>query len=400
MQITDLAKEQQIPVLLRLAFRPLFLGAALFSALAIAWWGGILAGWLSVKPALPLVFWHSHEMLFGFGSAVVAGFLLTAMQNWTGLRAPHGKPLAVLVACWLLARLANASPLPLPVPLLMLLDLSFLPLAAVLLARPLIAARQYRNLFFIPLLLVLTICNALMWLGLQPGYEQLQNHGAVSAVLLITLVMAIVGGRVLPMFTANGTRTARVPSLLWLDRAALGACWLVFFYHFLRLELWLPAPVAPVLSGTAALLLALRAARWKIWITWREPLLWSLHLAYWCIPAGLLLFTLRYAGLPVTQSLAIHMLTVGGMGAMILSMMARVSLGHTGRPLKVPRWMPLGFAAMIAAVVCRVLLPLHSSAGYQSGVLLSALCWVFGFLLFLLCYWKILTSPRADGHPG
>ena len=126
MQITDLAQEQKIPVLLRLAFRPLFLGAASFSALAIAWWGAILAGWVTVKPALPLVFWHSHEMVFGFGSAVVAGFLLTAMQNWTGLRAPHGKPLALLVSCWLLARLLNAAPFSLPIPLLMLVDLNCL----------------------------------------------------------------------------------------------------------------------------------------------------------------------------------------------------------------------------------------------------------------------------------
>lgn len=400
MQITDLAQEQKIPVLLRLAFRPLFLGAALFAALAIAWWGGILAGWITLKPALPLVFWHSHEMVFGFGSAVVAGFLLTAMQNWTGLRAPHGRPLAWLVALWLLARLANAAPLSLPLPLLVVLDLSFLPLAATLLARPLIAAQQYRNLFFIPLLLVLTVCNGLMWLGLSPGYEHLQNHGSTSAILLITMVMAIVGGRVLPMFTANGTRTMRVPALIGLDRAALGCCWLVFGYHFMHLQSWLPAYVPAVLCGLAALLLAARAARWKIWLTWQEPLLWSLHLAYWCIPAGLALLAARYAGFAVTQSLALHMLTVGAMGAMILSMMSRVSLGHTGRQLKVSRWMPLGFAALIAAMICRVLLPLFSGLWYQTGILLSALCWVIGFSLFLLCYWKILTSPRADGHPG
>lgn len=400
MQITDLAQEQKIPVLLRLAFRPLFLGAASFSALAIAWWGAILAGWVTVKPALPLVFWHSHEMVFGFGSAVVAGFLLTAMQNWTGLRAPHGKPLALLVTCWLLARLANAAPVALPLPLLMLIDLSFLPLAAGLLAKPLIAAQQYRNLFFIPLLLVLTICNALMWFGLTPGYEQLQNHGSTSAVLLITLVMAIVGGRVLPMFTANGTRTTRVTSLVWLDRAALGSCWAVFGFHFFHLQTWMPTQVPFLLCTVAATLLAVRAARWKIWLTWQEPLLWSLHLAYWCIPAGLALYAARYAGLAVTQSLAIHMLTVGAMGAMILSMMSRVSLGHTGRQLKVSRWMPLAFAALIAAMVCRVLLPLQSSQWYLTGVLISAVCWVVGFMLFLLCYWKILTSPRADGHPG
>lgn len=400
MQITDLAQEQKIPVLLRLAFRPLFLGAASFSMLAIAWWGAILAGWISVKPALPLVFWHSHEMVFGFGSAVVAGFLLTAMQNWTGLRAPHGKPLALLVSCWLLARLLNAAPFSLPVPLLMLVDLSFLPLAAGLLAKPLIAAQQYRNLFFIPLLLVLTICNALMWFGLSPEYTQLQNHGSTSAVLLITVIMSIVGGRVLPMFTANGTRTARVAALLWLDRAALGSCWALFVFHFLQLHHWLPTLVPVALSAIAALLMAVRVARWKIWITWQEPLLWSLHLAYWAIPAGFALLAARYAGFPVTQSIAIHMLTVGAMGAMILSMMSRVSLGHTGRQLKVSRWMPLAFAALIAAMICRVLLPLQSGLWYQTGILLSAFFWSCAFGIFLLCYWQILTSPRVDGHPG
>lgn len=400
MQITDLAQEQNIPVLLRLAFRPLFLGAAAFSALAIAWWGSILAGWVTLKPALPLVFWHSHEMLFGFGSAVVAGFLLTAMQNWTGLRAPHGKKLALLVACWLSARLANAAPVAMPLPLLMLIDLSFLPLAAALLAKPLIAARQYRNLFFIPLLLVLTICNALMWFSLMPGYQQLQNHGATSAVLLITMVMAIVGGRVLPMFTANGTRTVRVPSLVWLDRAALACCWAVFAYHFLHLQTWLPAQAPALICALAALLLAVRVARWKFWITGQEPLLWSLHTAYWCIPAGFALFAARYAGFAVSQSLAVHMLTVGAMGTMILSMMARVSLGHTGRQLKVSRWMPFAFAALIAAMICRVVLPLYSATWYQPALLLSAVCWSVGFVLFLLCYWRMLTSPRADGHPG
>ena len=338
-------------------------------------------------------------MVFGFGSAVVAGFLLTAMQNWTGLRAPHGKPLALLVACWLLARLANAAPVAMPLPLLMLIDLSFLPLAAGLLAKPLIAARQYRNLFFIPLLLVLTICNALMWFGLTPGYEQLQNHGSTSAVLLITLVMAIVGGRVLPMFTANGTLTTRVTSLVWLDRAALGSCWSVFGFHFFHLQTWLPTQVpfycvqSPQRCSQCGLPAGKSGSPGKSHYS---------GLYIWLIgvfPAGLALFAARYSGLAVTQSLAIHMLTVGAMGAMILSMMSRVSLGHTGRQLKASRWMPLAFATLIAAMVCRVLLPLQSSQWYLTGVLISAVCWVVGFMLFLLCYWKILTSPRADGHP-
>ncbi len=400
MQITDLAQEQKIPVLLRLAFRPLFLGAALFSAGAMAWWGLLLAGLMPVKPALPLLFWHSHEMIFGFGSAVVAGFLLTAMQNWTGLRAPHGRPLALLVVVWATARLLNAAPVPLPLPLLISVDLLFLPLAAGLLARPLIAAQQYRNLFFIPLLLLLTVCNALMWLSLWPDHSSLLAHGAFSAVLLITLVMSIVGGRVLPMFTANGTRTPRVNAWPWLDRSALGGAWLIFLLHFLQLQNDVPAAVLSGLCGLTALLLALRVGRLKCWITWREPLLWSLHFAYWCIPLGFALFAARYAGLNVSHSAALHALTVGAMGSMILAMMARVSLGHTGRMLKVHGLMPLGFIALIAALLCRVVLPLLVPGGYQHAVLAAAACWVVGYSLFVLLYFRILTTPRADGHPG
>lgn len=400
MQITDLATELKIPVLLRLAFRPLFLGAAGFSTLAMALWAWLLSGQSLWHPALPPVFWHSHEMLFGFGCAVIAGFLLTAMQNWTGLRAPHGKPLLYLVSSWLLARCLLLSPWPLPLPLLMLVDLSFLPLAAWLLARPIIAVQQYRNLFFIPVLVVLTVCNALMWLGLLLQQDELIQHGSTSAVFLVVMVMAIVGGRVLPMFTANGTRTPKVDAWPWLDRASLVSLWLVFFVHLFHLQDQLAASLVSVLFATASLLTALRVARLKIWLTLRTPLLWSLHLAYWCIPIGFALFALRYQGMAISHSLALHTLTVGGMGGMILSMMARVSLGHTGRMLSPHPMMSGAFVAMILSVCCRVALPLFKPALYVVAVQLAAALWCSAFACFVVLYWRILTSPRIDGHPG
>lgn len=400
MQITDLATEQKIPVLLRLAFRPLFLGAASFAVLAIALWAWLLSGTSLWKPALPVVFWHSHEMIFGFGCAVIAGFLLTAMQSWTGLRAPHGRPLLLLVCLWLTARILLLSPIALPLPLLMLVDLAFLPLAALLLAKPIVAVRQYRNLFFIPLLLVLTLCNGVMWLGLMRDNAALISHGSSSAVFLVVMVMAIVGGRVLPMFTANGTRTAKVESLLWLDRSSLAALWLVFFCHLFHLQDRLPAHLVSGLFAIASLLTAVRVARLKIWLTWRTPLLWSLHLAYWCIPLGLALFAARYQGLAISHSLALHTLTVGGMGGMILAMMARVSLGHTGRMLVPHPLMSVAFMAVLLAAVCRVAVPLLKPQWYVEAVLLAALLWCLGFGCFVALYFRILTSPRVDGHPG
>lgn len=400
MQITDLSEEMKIPVLLRLAFRPLFLGASLFSIIAIAFWGLLLSGHGIWQTALPPVFWHSHEMLFGFTSAVVAGFLLTAMQNWTGLRAPHGKQLLLLVSVWLLARVLLILPVAIPIQVLMAVDLAFLPIAAILLAKPIIAAQQYRNLFFIPVLLLLTLCNASMWAGLWSNQEQLIRHGSTSTVFLITMVMAIVGGRVLPMFTANGTKTKRVESLVWLDRLSLGMLWLVFFIHFLHLQQLVPPIVLASLFGGAALFSAIRIARLKIWITFGTPLLWSLHLAYWCIPLGMALFAARYSGMTVSHSLALHCLTVGGMGGMILAMMARVSLGHTGRMLQPHPLMSSAFAAMLLALACRVLLPLIKPELYVTAIIFTSLLWCFAFGCFVLIYWRILTSPRADGHPG
>ncbi len=400
MQITDLATEQKIPVLLRLAFRPLFLLSAGFAVLAMALWAWLLTGTSMWQPALPVIFWHSHEMIFGFGCAVIAGFLLTAMQNWTGLRAPHGKPLLLLVLVWLVARLLMLSPLALPWLLVSVIDLAFLPIAAYLLAKPILAAQQHRNLFFVPLLVVLTICNGVMWLGYFLNDQALVSHGSTSAVFLVVMVMAIVGGRVLPMFTANGTRTPKVEPWVWLDRSSLAALWMVFFCHFFHLQVFIPTLVMSGLFTLASVLTALRVARLKIWLTRRTPLLWSLHLAYWCIPLGFALFAARYQGLAVSHSLALHTLTVGGMGGMILAMMARVSLGHTGRMLVTHPMMSAAFMAMIMAAVCRVAVPLIKPELYVDAVLLAACLWCLGFGCFVAIYFRILTSPRVDGHPG
>ncbi|MFC0445435.1 NnrS family protein [Pseudidiomarina halophila] len=400
LQITDLKVEEKMWPLLRQAFRPMFLLGATFSAVAMMLWLWVLSGTVQLPVFADVMFWHSHEMLFGFVAAIIVGFLLTAVQNWTGLRATHGRSLGILTAVWLLGRISLLFGAYLPPIVPITLDLLFLPLAAVLLAIPLIAVKQQRNLFFVPVLLLLTLCNALMYYGRMTGRFDLQQVGSQNAVILITLLMAIVGGRVLPMFTANGTMTEKVQPIVWLDRLSLGSLWLIFALQITQLSSYLNSTILAVLYAIAAVLLAVRCARWKIWITLRVPLLWSFHVAYWFLPIGLGLFAWHHATGGVSVSTATHALTVGAMGNMILSMLARVSLGHSGRPLQPKKIMSLAFLLVILAALLRVFAAwFWPEAAYQ-WYLYAGAAWVLAYLIYVIVYLPILTLPRADGRPG
>src|SRR5690554_3205008 len=330
MQITDLAKEQALAPLLRQAFRPMFLFGALFSVIAMVLWGLALSGTIQLTPYYNVMFWHRHEMIFGFVAAIIVGFLLTAVQNWTGMRATHGRELFILTAVWLAGRLLMLFGGGLPVWLVAIVDLAFLPLAALMFAVIVMKAGQTRNLFFVPVLLLLTVCNALMHAGVIWGQFQFIQHGSMNAVWLITLIMAIVSGRVLPMFTANGTGTPRVAPAPILDKLALGSLWLIFALHFFLLTPHIPALAMSAMFAFAAAVNLIRLVRVRFWVTFKVPLLWSLHIAVAFIPFGLALFALRYAGFSVSVSTGVHALTAGAMGVMILEMMARVLLGHIG----------------------------------------------------------------------
>ncbi|MCH8537318.1 MAG: NnrS family protein [Alkalimonas sp.] len=399
MQITDLQQEQALQPLLRQAFRPLFLCGALFSLLAMLLWGLVLAGMIQLRPYADVLFWHQHEMLFGFVAAIIVGFLLTAVQNWTGLRATHGSPLLILMLLWLTGRVLMLFGGLLPWWLVAGADVLFLPVAAILFGRLVIKAGQQRNLFFVPLLLLLAVCNILMHAGVQLQQPLYSQHGMQSSIWLITLVMAIVSGRVLPMFTANGTQTPRMVALPWLDNLALGSLWLIFMLHFLLLASWLPSELMALLYASSALLFTWRLLRIKIWLTFQVPLLWSLHIACYFIPLGLAMFAAKAAGLDVSQSTAIHALTAGAMGVMIISMMARVSLGHTGRILQPKPVMAMAFVLIIASSLLRVFsqwLPGSPWFWYQ----LAIAGWVLAFLCYVVVYWPVLTTPRTDGRPG
>ncbi|ENY70575.1 Heme/copper membrane protein [Aeromonas diversa CDC 2478-85] len=396
-QILDSERETAIPPLLRLGFRPFFLLGAGFSVLAMLLWWLQLTGHLALPALSNPLWWHAHEMLFGFGSAIVAGFLLTAVQNWTGFPGVRGAPLGAIVTLWLVPRLL----LPLLGNdnwLLMACDLLWLPLAAFYLARPMVQVRQWRNLFFVPLLLVLTLLNASSWwLGTD---WLLTEKLLIATVLLFTTLIAVMGGRVIPFFTSRATQTPKAEPLPWLERIALSTLWLLMASWILLPMTWLQQPQWAVLYGLAALAHLLRQSRWQWRATAAHPLLWSLHLAYLFIPLGLAALGWWALGGPLSLSTASHFLSVGTMGGMILAMMARVSLGHTGRSLVVGKRMVLAFVLLLVAALLRAALPLLLPAQILVAWHGGAWGWILAYGLFVWCYLPILSTPRADGRPG
>lgn len=382
------------------AFRPMFLGASLFAGLAMLTWALLLNGVIQFTPYANVMFWHQHEMLFGFVAAVIVGFLLTAVQNWTGVRATHGWSLALLAGVWLAGRLLMAFGGALPPWLVVVVEASFLLLAIVFLASILVRAGNMRNLFFVPVLLLLTAANLIMHAGVWLGQFNWISYGSNAAVFVITGIMMVVSGRVLPMFTANGLQAPRVKSLIWLDRSALISTWLIALVFMLNSATQLPGPVMSGLFALAAVFSGWRLLRIRGWRTWQVPLLWSLHLSVAFIPLGFALFALRYAGFGIPHSAALHALTAGAMGFMILAMMARVALGHSGRPLQPHPLMSVAFLLVALAGLIRALVGWALPAVGMIWLNVSMVAWVIGYFIFAALYLPVLMSPRADGREG
>lgn len=389
LNIDEPAHLQPRIALFRLGFRPFFLFASLFSVLALGIWGGFLSGFNLLPQSVNPLWWHGHEMIFGFVCAVVAGFLLTAVQNWTGQAGIKAVGLLGLFSLWLLPRLLLLMPLAIPFTLIMFIDLLFLPLTALILAQAVIRVRQWRNFVFIPILTLLTLMNALSYYGVLTNQFEWINIGLYGAVVLISIIVALLGGRVIPFFTERATQWQRKKPLPMLE-------WLSFISLFgLVISLILQEQILlRSMAGIASLILLLRWHRWGWYSCWRVPLLWSLHLSYVCIPIGLALISL---GFPL--SVGMHAITVGGLAGMILAMMARVSLGHTGRTLQPPSIMKYAFGLILLAAVFRVLagiIPLWSAS-----LLLAAITsWVIAFGCFCICYGPMLCQARIDGRPG
>ena len=329
LNLSDLNKEQTIPPLWQQAFRPFFLFSCIFAILSIGAWALVQAGELFFMPYGGVTFWHAHEMLFGFVAAIIVGFLLTAVQSWTGLRATHGKPLIALFTLWLLARVCMLLDIFSMQWITALIDINFLLLAAFFMAKLVLKVKQYRNLIFVPILLLLATANLFTHLSVMTGEIHFYTQGIYSTVMIITLIMTVVAGRVFPMFTANGTQTKKVDNLAWLEKSVISLTAITLLIHFFGLQQMISSKLMVLLFIFCSLGHSIRAIRWRPQVTFNTPLVWSLHLAYWFIPVSFLLFALHYAGLNISTSNALHGLTAGAMSSLILAMIARISLGHS-----------------------------------------------------------------------
>lgn len=395
MLLLDRTAALRILPLWRLGFRPFFLAGALFALVAIALWGVILAGLLPTwQPPGGVLAWHRIEMPFGFGLAVIAGFLLTAVQNWTGRPGLSGWPLAGLFALWCLGRLAWF--VPLPVAQLAVLQLAFVPVLAWVLGRSIFIARQTHNYPIPGVLMLIGLSQALSLYGLACGEPELQRRGVLAALWLIAALMGMIGGRVIPFFTQRGLGRAQpFPARPWQNWLALAATLLIAL-SLAAGQGARPQPLWALPYLLVAGIHALQLWRWRAGGIWHVPLLWALHLAFAWLVLAALGMAAWHLGLLAVQSLATHALTVGAMGGLILAMIARVTLGHTGRPLQPPRSMTWAFVALHLGAASRVLLaPFGSHALW-----LAAACWSLAFALYLKDYAPMLCRARVDGHPG
>jgi uncharacterized protein involved in response to NO len=396
MQILDKGSAMGVTPLLRLAFRPFFLLGSLLALLAVPLWllalYGHLDGW---QPTGGWLAWHRHELLFGFAVAIIAGFLLTAVQTWTGRPSLSGWPLAALVSVWLAARISWLTAAPLW--LLVALNLLFLLLLALAMARLLYAVRQTRNYPIVALLLLLLLAEGLALVGLATANDAWQRQAVLGGLWLVAAMMGLIGGRVIPFFTQRGLgRATVVQPWAWLDWTLLlgSAVLALTFFSGLALRQQLAIGLLAAVLAAGHLL---RLLRWFDRGLLAVPLLWSLHLAYaWLVLActGLALW---HFGLLQAFSQVTHALTVGAMSGLILAMLARITLGHTGRALVLPAGMSLAFVLLNAGAVARVFLV---TAWPQVGMWLAMLCWAGAFAIFLWYYAPMLCAARADGHPG
>jgi uncharacterized protein involved in response to NO len=359
-------------VLLTLGMRPFYLLAGAFAALAIPVRALQYTGWVPRTDA----FWHAHEMLFGFAFAVIAGFLLTAVRNWTGRETASGPGLATLAAIWLVGRGMAFVSLPVAVAF----DVIFALGLAIAIGRPLVASGNKRNLFFIVLMLAMGGASVAFYL--EP------RLGLAIGLDIVLFVMAVIGGRVIPMFTNNAVPGAGARQLPWLEKAAVLSVLAILVADVFSMNV-------AIFAAIAALLHATRLALWRPQRTLHKPILWVLHASYAWIVVHLVLRALGAMEL-VPPSLATHALTVGAIGGLTLGMMTRTARGHTGRPLQAGTAEVTAYVLVHAAAIVRVLFPLALPAGYLWWIGIAAALWSAAFAIFVVAYFPILARKALQ----
>ena len=381
--------------LLRLGFRPFYLLAGIYAAISIPAWTGMYFGLLPMPVLFPPGWWHAHEMIFGYTAAVITGFLFTAVPNWSGRPTPTGVPLALLAVLWIAGRvLINLDIVP--VTITVIVDCAFLFLAAGALFVPIIGARNYRNYGVIAVVLAMACAN----LGLHLSYMKVISYPPDLTLSLglnaIILIMVIIGGRVIPFFTANVLQGIEIRRGTISDILAIISVVLLLIASAVPLL----RSLVPELSIIASILNGWRMRSWRFAMIRQRPILWILHLGYAWIVLGLLLAGLAAWVPAMPRSAFIHAITVGAVGSLTLGMMTRTALGHSGRPLELARPVVWSYYLISIAAVARILGTIVPANLFKVTIIISVITWSTAFLIFLYVYWPILTRPRADGKPG
>jgi len=388
--VSELKQESGF-ALWNLGFRPFYLGASVFTALSMLLWG---AQWTALLSHLPITtpLWHAHEMLFGFALAVIVGFLLTAAQVWSGQPTLTGTPLAGLFFLWLLGRIFVLTPFS---SVSAVINILFPFSAAVALAIPLFIGNNRRNYFFVGVLLLFGVASIVLH-GAQLGFLALPGWVGVRwAFGLVLLIMVVMAGRVIPMFSNNGVPGLGAKTYRWIEIMAPISALLLMVSDVMTLNNHVVVLLLMLCIGIHGYRLHL----WRSLHTGSAPLVWVLHVAYGWIVLHLLLRLLSEFGW-VSSSIALHAMTTGAIGTLTVGMMTRTSRGHLGLPLNADRWDVVCYSSVIGAAVVRVLVPMISPDHYQISIGLSAVLWSAGFLLFALRYGPRLCRPRIDGKSG
>lgn len=388
-------KQQLDYPILALGFRIFFALAGLFALLLIAVWASLFKGTLTLDNYYPGVYWHSHEMLLGYTVAVIAGFLLTAVKNWTGIETVKNAKLAALALLWLYGRILSFYSELVPDSLIAAVDFLFLPCLAWAIAKPLLQAKQIHNLFLVVLLLVMATGNALVHLEILGYLAKTAWLGLQLVVAIIVMMILVIAGRIFPFFTEKalkGVISIRNPLY---DNLAILSAFVTFGLILFKVSgIWLN-----IAAVAAFFINAMRLVGWYVQRIWYVPLLWVLYVGYGWILVGFMMVALAALGW-VNFTLALHAFTVGGIGVLTLGMMARVSLGHTGRVLKASNTIAIAFVLLNIAALFRVLMPAIVPNGYETFLLVSTYSWLAAFSLFCYIYTPVLTQPRIDGQEG
>ncbi|MCP4329692.1 MAG: NnrS family protein [Alphaproteobacteria bacterium] len=391
---------RSVPIFLSHGFRLFFLAAPAYAALAVVYWVLVLAAGLSVPPLLAPSVWHGHEMLYGFGVAAIGGFFLTAAPNWTAGTPLRGMPLAVLFGIWIAGRAAVWGTAIVPAWLVAVVDLAFLPGLLVAIFVPLVAKGLRRQLVFAPIVIVLWLGDVLLWAGVL-GVSAVDPSWCLRlGIYAVVVLITVMGGRVIPSFTANYLKR-RDESDPIVPAAALDKAVILATVAVLGLGL---AGVAGVVAGTLfaalAVLHAARMSRWQGMATLGEPILWALHAGYAWLVIGFALIAAVAFGAPIAPDAPLHALTIGGMGGLMLAVMSRATLGHTGRPIAAAVPVVAAYVLLHAAAVVRVFGPMVVPHLYLEDIAVAGALWAIAFALFAVWAIPIMMRPRIDGRPG